>query len=78
MSHFFRASVHEQAQVGLADGQVLDGPEFAPAQGVDDVVLECRVQAAERTHRSSSMLSTLVAWASRSVAVISPVLSVNW
>ena len=59
------------------DGQLLDGPQLSPAEGIDDVVLEGRVQSVECAHRSSSMSSTPVAWASRSVAVISSVLSVS-
>ena len=58
--------------------QLLDRPQLPPAEGVDDVVLEGRVQAVERAHRSSSMSSTPAAWASRSTAVSSPVLTVSW
>ena len=45
---------------------ILDGPQLPPAEGVDDVVLEGRVQSVECAHRSSSMSSTVWAWASRS------------
>ncbi len=60
------------------DGQLLDGSQLPPAEGVDDVVLEGRMQATEPAHRSSSMSSTPVARASRSTTVSSAVLSVSW
>ena len=56
----------------------LDGPQFAPAEGIDDVVLKGRMQSVECAHGSSSMSSTVWACASRSTAVISPALTVNW
>ena len=65
------------AEVG-ADGQSLDGSQFPPAEGIDDVVLKSRMQSVKITHTSNSMSSTVWAWASRSVLVISPVLTVNW
>ena len=59
------------------DGEVLDGSEIPPSQRVDDVMLERRMQPIEGIHRVSSMSSTPVAWASRSVAVISLGFMVN-
>ena len=56
----------------------LDGPQFPPAEGIDDVVLQGRVQSVECVHTSSSMSSTVWACASRSTVVISLALTVNW
>src|SRR5205823_12696433 len=64
-------------EVGV-DRQSLDGSQFPPAEGVDDVVLKRRMQAVEFAHRSNSMSSTVWACVSRSILVISPVLTVNW
>jgi hypothetical protein len=60
------------------NGQRLHVSQFPPPQGIDDVVLKCRVQSRKCGHGSSSMSSTLWACDSRSTGVNSLLLIVNW
>ena len=49
------------AREDLDNALLLEGAQFTPTEGVDDVVLKRRVQLIERGHSFNSMSSTLAA-----------------
>ena len=71
---------HDHVLTGqqLRDDGILKRPQFAPAEAVDDVVLQRGMEKIEVAHRSSEMSSTLFApTASRSTGVSSDSASVS-